>query len=402
MEFPGSIVYDPWNGSGTTTFAAASLGLGSVGLDLNPAMVVVAKARLLPTSEADTLLPLGKKIVELASTHAETIESDDPLHTWFGRGNARTIRSIERSIQSHLVGSLTQTSQELHLENLSSLAAANLVALFSVSRKLARKFRTTNPTWMRPPRADETKPRFNNATIYASFLENLRAMTDALHARSKIAEHEIARHKIMLGDSTTAKSTSGRIDLVLTSPPYCTRIDYTAATRIELAILHPLTQLKVGELSRQMIGSVRVPMEDIEVDQAWGDTCVTFLENLRNHPSKASDGYYYRTHLDYFQKMKLSIENLSHALREDALAILVVQDSYYKELYNDLPAIITEIAKRQGLSLKRRENFVISRTMAGLHPYSRNYEKPFGALEAVLCFQKSGASDGGSQQWTGN
>ena len=29
------------------------------------------------------------------------------------------------------------------------------------------------------------------------------------------------------------------VDFVLTSPPYCTRIDSTAATRIELAVLAP-------------------------------------------------------------------------------------------------------------------------------------------------------------------
>jgi hypothetical protein len=132
----------------------------------------------------------------------------------------------------------------------------------------------------------------------------------------------------------------------------------------------------------------------IEPHLDWGDTCATFLRNLKAHPSKASSGYYYLTHLDYFQKIKNSIGLAATTLKEDGLAIFVVQDSYYKDIYNDLPKIITEISESQKLRLRRRDDFRISRTMAGLHPHSRNYEKPFGALEAVLCFQKLGASNG--------
>lgn len=144
----GSIILDPWNGSGTTTFAATTHAFHSIGLDLNPAMVVVAKARLLPISEADSIEPLGLKIVELARANIEVTDKDDPLHIWFGKGNTKTIRSIERSIRSHLIGSLTESNGQLHLNNLSSLAATNFVALFALCRKLAHKFRSTNPTWL--------------------------------------------------------------------------------------------------------------------------------------------------------------------------------------------------------------------------------------------------------------
>jgi len=55
------IILDPWNGSGTTTFAAAKNGFRSHGCDLNPVMVIVAKARLLHKSTAPSLHPIWKK-----------------------------------------------------------------------------------------------------------------------------------------------------------------------------------------------------------------------------------------------------------------------------------------------------------------------------------------------------
>jgi hypothetical protein len=394
----GSVIFDPWNGSGTTTFAATTHALHSIGLDLNPAMVVIAKARLLPISEADSIEPLGLKIIEIAQANTEATDRDDPLQIWFGKGNTKTIRSIERSIRNHLVGSLTLSNGQLHLDNLSSLAATNYVALFSVCRELAHKFRSTNPTWLRYPRTDESKPRYNNERIYEEFLKNLQEMAQALHARDKIRGHDGMLPEIRIGDSTNIELPANSVDLILTSPPYCTRIDYTAATRLELAVLNSITRLDVRELSRKMIGSTRVPLAKIDVSKTWGYTCEKFLKELRAHPSKASGGYYYLTHADYFHKMSSSIQNIAKALKTGGSAILVVQDSYYKDIYNDLPQMITDISLNHGLHLERRDDFKITRTMAGLHPHSRSYDKPSGALEAVLCLKKLGADYGRGQR----
>src|SRR2546429_8013227 len=42
--WPDQLVADPWNGSGTTTAVADEPGIPSCGGDINPAMVVIAKA----------------------------------------------------------------------------------------------------------------------------------------------------------------------------------------------------------------------------------------------------------------------------------------------------------------------------------------------------------------------
>ena len=42
-----SWVLDPWNGAGTTTAVAHRLGYKSIGLDVNPALVLIGKARSL-------------------------------------------------------------------------------------------------------------------------------------------------------------------------------------------------------------------------------------------------------------------------------------------------------------------------------------------------------------------
>lgn len=383
----GAIVFDPWNGSGTTTFAASQLSLASQGMDLNPVMLIVARARLLPRSEADSLGPLAREIVKGLRGNKRVVAKDDPLLNWFTLPTVALIRALERRIREHFVGQMTLSDTGLRLQNLSGLAATFYVALFSVCRHLAVPYQSSNPTWLRKPRDDENVIESNRAAMFSMFISNLKSMAEALTARS-VTDGETADVKLVVGDTVSAEMIEGSVDFVLTSPPYCTRIDYAAATRIELAVLHPLLNLSMEDLGRQMIGSTRVPTKMTAHDKQWGPTCNRFLAAVRKHPSKASAGYYLKTHVDYFDKMYDSLHNLSAALKDGGKAVLVVQDSHYKDVRNDLAAIVTEMGKSKNLRLGRRVDFQVAHSMANVNPHSRNYRKTSGAVESVLCFQK--------------
>lgn len=388
----GAVILDPWNGSGTTTYSASSLGLRSIGIDLNPAMIIVARARLLPPSEADHLRPLAGTILAHVRSAPPTVAADDTLLGWFDPETAAIIRGIEQNIRRSLVGSMTKSPDGVHLDRISGTAATLYVALFAACRRLVAPFRSSNPTWLRTPKKAEDKLSASQLCVARLFADNVRGMSAALAAKRDAdllisTKPRPGECKITLADTASMKLDPESIDCVLTSPPYCTRIDYTVATRIELAVLGPLLRTGARALGKQMIGSTQVPSEPIMVDQAWGKTCARFLAALKAHPSKASSGYYYRTHLDYFDKMARSIERLSGALKPGGRAFLVVQDSYYKDLHNDLPKMISEIARAHGLQLKHRRNFHL-RSMSDINPGRLSYTRPSGATESVLCFIK--------------
>jgi hypothetical protein len=388
---PGAVVLDPWNGSGTTTYTAASLGFNSIGIDLNPVMIIVARARLLPTSEADHLRPLAATILAHAHSLAPALDANDALLSWLDPLTAAFVRAIERNIRRTLVGSMTKSPDGVHLDRISGTAATLYVALFAACRRLVAPFRSSNPTWLRAPKSDDDRIFATQAAIAREFGKNVRGMAAAL-----IEKHEaglrldevqnIGECKVCLSDTAAMDIKPASIDFVLTSPPYCTRIDYTAATRIELAVLSPLLKTEQRALGRQMIGSTQVPTTHIEVDDGWGATCLELLGKIKAHPSRASASYYYRTHLDYFDKMDRSMARLAAGLKPGARAVLVVQDSYYKEMHNDLPAIITELGSRHGLTLSQSKAFHM-RSMSDVHPGRRTYARPCGATETVLCFR---------------
>lgn len=387
----GAVVLDPWNGSGTTTYAASGLGFDSVGIDLNPVMIIVARARLLPPSEADHLRPLAATILSHAHSAPPRLSDDDTLLAWFDEDTATFIRGIEQNIRRSLVGNMTKSPDGVKLDRISGTAATLYVALFAACRRLVAPFRSSNPTWLRLPKEDSDRLAATKFEVARLFGNNVRGMSAALAARQLelVAKDSptSGSARIALSDTASMILEPETVDLVLTSPPYCTRIDYTAATRIELAVLGPLLNTSPRLLGRRMIGTTQVPSAPIEVDEDWGKTCARFLEALKRHPSKASGGYYYRTHLDYFDKMSRSMERIATALKPGARALMVVQDSYYKEIHNDLPTIIGEIGAAHGLRLKRREDFHL-RSMSDINPARLTYKRPGGATESVLCFSK--------------
>ena len=385
----GATILDPWNGSGTTTYSATEHGFRAEGWDINPVMVIIARARLLPLSEADTLGPLVRDTVKGVRADQGRLLDDDPILLWFEPQLAALIRGIEARIRDQLVGPLTFSAQEPQVERMSAIAATFYVALFTVCRELAQPFQASNPTWLRKPKADEPRIECDRGTLLGRFIASIDTMATSLETRNHpMGPMRPLSTRLRVADTALAAPPPSSIDLILSSPPYCTRIDYSAATRIELAILYPRLRLSMESLGRTMIGSTRVPQAELSAQPEWGETCLAFLDKLRVHPSKASGGYYLKTHLDYFDKMSRSLAALAPALKPGGAAILVVQDSYYKELHNDLPTIIGEMGMAAGLALPRRVDFSSARSMSGINPYTRIYKRKGGALEAVLCFQR--------------
>jgi SAM-dependent methyltransferase len=177
------------------------------------------------------------------------------------------------------------------------------------------------------------------------------------------------------------------VDCVLASPPYCTRIDYAVATSPELALLGYSLDNEFDGLRRQLIGTSTVPRTAPKTSKEMGTTCLHFLDALSQHTSKASSTYYFKNHVQYFHSIGTSLSEIARVLKPGGSCVLVVQDSYYKDIHNDLPAIVAEMAEFQSLRLRERRDFELTRTLAGVNPGAKEYRTSFSAVESVLTFE---------------
>jgi hypothetical protein len=182
--------------------------------------------------------------------------------------------------------------------------------------------------------------------------------------------------------------SSHSVDVVLSSPPYCTRIDYVRATLPELAVIRFPNGASIRRLREEMIGTPTINKDSPEDDPAWGPTCNAFLLDVASHSSKASSTYYLKYYRQYFASAFASLREIDRVLKESGQCVLVVQDSYYKDLLNDLPTIFCEMANGVGWTLKHKIDFQVKRTLAGINPEVKQYRNAFQAVESALIFRK--------------
>ena len=238
-----TLVLDPWNGSGTTTAVAIESGLDCVGVDLNPVMVVVAKAALLRQEEVLVIRRQACGLRELKSATVP-LDRDDPLLEWLDRPSVARFRAL----QAALIGSTRLTASAI--ADLGAVEAFWLTLLFHTVRRATKVWQSSNPTW--------TKSRRNSEPAKLFWRPMVNETNHAAKSVAAVSAVKPAAARIILGTSTDLAGYGIEPDLVLGSPPYCTRIDYAVATRVELSVLGFGVAEQLA-IRRALIGTTTVP-----------------------------------------------------------------------------------------------------------------------------------------------
>lgn len=137
------------------------------------------------------------------------------------------------------------------------------------------------------------------------------------------------------------------------------------------------------------MGSVLTDPFPARISKSVPDKCREFLRSVKSHNSRASSTYYYKQHVQYYNSLSRSISTLAKQVNPEAYAIFVVQDSWYKDLHNDLQGMLSEIASASGLELVARTDFPVQRSFADIHLHARKYREQRLLSESVLTFQAS-------------
>ena len=325
------VVLDPWNGSGTTTTVAKQAGLSSIGIDINPAMAVVAKARL--------------------STERNINEARQLL--------GESGRKLSQKF-------LLQACCSPHS---SATRSSLLLAIFRLTRKRLRDQNrvATNPTWWQLSRSEVMQ-----AIASISKLQ-VDAELSELGAKIPIGNSGANKVSLIRGDLLTSNLAHVAADIIITSPPYLTRIDYVKATLPELLVLSLLEDFSFDELRRAMIGSPVIGRGPDCMPREIGSYAKSLLSRIASHGSKASGTYYLAFFSAYISKMFSAFEKLGSIARPGARMVLVVQGSHYKEVFVDLPRLSVDFAKSAGFDLVSRADFNFKQSFAQLNPRANGY-----------------------------
>lgn len=265
---PGGIVVDPMSGSGTTAVEAALMGCKGLGLDMNPLSTFLGNVKC-------ELLAADPKRVETAyRAIRDTLLQPEP----HGRAQLTYFSSLPEPDQAYLkqwfaaevLASLDEIA--LQIKKVKYLPARNLmwVALSNILRSVSWQ-KNEDLRVRKDIRLDvEIDPK-------KEFLEELgRSVRAVLAFLYQERQAPAIQPQIDAGDARTCaahwQELEGKVDVVITSPPYATALPYLDTDRLSLCYLGLLPRPEHRNRDLLMIGNREVSER----------TRLTYLQRLKD------------------------------------------------------------------------------------------------------------------------
>lgn len=380
---PESCVLDPWNGSGTTTRVVQRRGLRAIGVDINPIATIVASAKTASCADASHLRGLAEDVVA-AARDAEVAKSD-PLLGWLSPRPAAFVRAAHGRILHLLATRPTGGVVDPLAETLPPLASFLTVCLLRAVRDCANPVTGSNPTWQR-----EEARRVTTKLLADAFLERVTAFAQDLGTTEGDKPPTI-----ILGDARNLSwCADASVDAVVTSPPYCTRLDYVVSTSMELAVLGVARHATAFHALRlRTTGTPLTRQREIpDPPSAWGPMVTQVLGAIRDHSSPDSRSYYYKSYWQYFADICAALNELRRVLRDGGRALFVLQNSYYKDVEIDLPHLVVNMAQVLGFDTGIASSHPVRQVLTTMNSRSQKHRDAMNYREEVVALRNGGTS----------
>lgn len=245
----GSIVIDPTCGSGTTNCEARSMGMQTLGLDLNPLSVLIsrAKSKLLDLTSAE-IISETQKVLHLVSQ--EPLGTSNPASKW----DKTDIRYLKRWFASPALAEVTylldviDACQHPVVLSLLRVCLSNVIRPVSWQKESDLRVRKEVTEYVSGMAAqlfqNEIKRQVEKLSRYLAVLESKRPFPS---------------YEIREGDARQIgqclEAWVGQCDLLITSPPYATALPYIDTDRLSLIVLNLLPRSEHRGREFKMIGN---------------------------------------------------------------------------------------------------------------------------------------------------
>lgn len=355
-------VADPFGGMGTVGEAGRGFAMNIRLSDISPFAALSATFR---SASPDQISKAIGSVEDLASQiHAsdERVFFQEFLKA-VGAGSTDTASQILTA----------PTDPEHHV-------AALMIYLVALSRiRLHKNFAGSNPTWVK--RSTEAADAESTSLAVRATLNAARTFVQGLPP-------------LVAGNRTTVRWASleelgdppESLDAIVTSPPYANRTDYIRHYLPASEMLLEAAGRSERQVRLDQIGTPLIRGGDPIL--ALPSSVQGTISRIREHHSYASRSYYYKGFLYYFADMKLALQRIQTLLRPGGLALMVVQDTFYKEIHVATPDLLVDIAESIGLRVVGRKDWNVRNYLSQLSPHSRKTVRPHQLSEAVLAFSK--------------
>ena len=322
----GDTIYDPFLGSGTALLAAKEFSINGVGSDMLPTAVFVAKTKLTDWPDLDLLLEAVRKLMATPFREPQTAFPDVRIvNLAFGKETQREILFFKEAIERC----------EPPVRDFLMLGLLTILESVSNTSKDGQFLRLVEKVV--PPVRDALR-------------SVLTKMVSDLSELQMFGPHGRARTLVLQADAREAclpKRFLGKIDAIVTSPPYLNRYDYSRTYALELCLLDVKSHAEmVGvrhSLLRSHVESREHPGKEIGLP--------ALDEVLREVRSKPLNNERLPVMIQgYFEDMNLVIRNLAAYLKPGGPVALVVANAQFNGESVPTDLMLCELAERHGFT----------------------------------------------------
>ncbi len=312
-------ILDPFVGAGTTVLRALQLGYAATGSDLFPLSLFVSRVKTQALEQ------------EVLERYLGFILEYRPIEAWHSLSE-RLRKAFLPQEAAHLEG----IRQKIN-EAPPAVADFFHLALLQVVRKVSRA--VADGGWFRWVQKED-----QSAQIKAWFAQQARMQIQEIKEIPKKGFRSLVRE-----DARTLSSLQGKYDLVVTSPPYPNRHDYSRVFHIEMLWLWR-NEEKV-KLFRK--NSLRSHVEAVAPNTICsGYTMPESLARVLSAFPPNADPRVLRMLQGYFEDMYLVLRALWHLLQPGAIAAFVVGNVRHAGVMVPVDLILIEIAEQIGYTLQ--------------------------------------------------
>jgi hypothetical protein len=216
---PGAVVYDPFAGRGTTPLEAALAGRVPVACDINPLTTMLLEPRLAPPTVAEVRARLDA--IDLSGR----VEVSHDLHAFFHPDTLRDIAALRAYLLAReQEGALDGVDRWIRMVAVNRLTGHS-PGFFSVytlppnqATSVSSQRKINEARNQVPPRRDVRAVILKKTKALLKDLKPADAQALASAARQARLITRAAHHTPEIGDAS--------VDLVVTSPPFLTVVDY--------------------------------------------------------------------------------------------------------------------------------------------------------------------------------
>jgi DNA modification methylase len=351
---------DPFAGSGTALFTASSRGIQAEGIELLPiGQQIVTAKNILESSFTRKDIAYLNDLIE--NNFWENFESQKKL-TEFRITKGAYPNETKFQIEKYISAS-EKEDKEMSMVLIFGLLC--ILESISYTRKDGQFLR-----WDHRSGRTQGKKSFNKGKILG-FREAIKMkigeiISDISYKKDlNLFSEECLKNTIKLfqgsGLNILPTQPNSYYDVIITSPPYCNRYDYTRTYALELALLG-LSESELSELRQQMICCTVENREKqlLQINNKWIDTIniaknhsllqmiLKYLEEqkvLGNLNNKAIP----RMVKGYFYEMSCVIAECARVLKKGARMFMINDNVRYAGASISVDLILSDIAAEHGL-----------------------------------------------------